>query len=313
VTTVAVLDDYQQVARGCADWSGLDVDFVPEHLSGAELVRRLAGREVVVAMRERTPFPAELFAALPDLKLLITTGMRNASIDLAAAAEHGVLVTGTRGMRPPTAELTWALILGLVRPIGVYDQELRSGGWQQTVGGDLSGRTLGVAGLGNQGKAVARVATAFGMDVIAWSPNLTEERAAEGGARLVSKQDLFGTADFVSLHLVLSGRTRGIVGEPELRAMRTESFLVNTSRAQLIDQDALRACVEGRWLAGVALDVYETEPLPAGHWLRGSPGTLLSPHMGYVSAANYRLFFTDAVDDITAYLAGEPIRVLSPR
>jgi phosphoglycerate dehydrogenase-like enzyme len=312
VTTVAVLDDYQGVAASCADWSGLDVDFVPEHLTGAALTERLAGREVVVAMRERTPFPAGVLAGLPDLRLLITTGMRNASIDLAAAAERGIVVCGTKGLRPPTAELTWALILGLVRPIGVYDAEIRSGGWQRTVGGDLAGRTLGLVGLGNQGKAVAAVAAAFGMELIAWSPNLTAERALSAGARLVTKHDLFARADIVSVHLVLSGRTCGVVGEAELRAMRPTSFLVNTARSALIDQAALKSCVDGGRLAGVALDVYDEEPLPVDHWLRSSTGTLLSPHMGYVSQANYSVFFTEAVEDIHAWAKGEPVRVLSP-
>lgn len=305
---VAVLDDYQQVAHGYADWSGLDVDFVGEHLTGTE---RLSGREVVVAMRERMPFTRDVLASLPELTLLITTGMRNASIDLAAAADLGVTVCGTRGLRTPTSELTWAMILGLIRPVGEYDATVRSGGWQRTVGGDLAGRTLGLVGLGNQGGAVGAVARAFGMDVIAWSPHLTEDRAAERGARLVTKEALFATADIVSLHLVLGAGTRGIVGEPELRAMRPDAYLVNTARAMLIDQQALRKAVEGRWLAGVALDVFDVEPLPADHWLRTAPGTLLSPHMGYVSDANYRLFFGDVVEDIVAYRAGAPVRVLT--
>jgi phosphoglycerate dehydrogenase-like enzyme len=311
VTRVAVLDDYQQVAAGYADWSGVDVDFVGAHLTGNTLVERLAGRDVVVAMRERTPFPREVLERLPDLRMLITTGMRNRSVDVAAAGELGVLVTGTRGLRTPTSELTWAMIMGLVRPVGRYDEEIRAGHWQRTVGGDLAGRTLGLVGVGNQGKAVAAVGAAFGMRVIAWSPHLTAERAAEGGAELVDRADLFAAADIVSLHMVLAPGTRGIVGEPELRAMRPESYLVNTSRALLIDQAALRAAIEGEWLAGVALDVFDIEPIPVDHWLLTAPRTLLSPHMGYVSDANYRTYFADVVGNIHAYRAGKPVRVLS--
>jgi phosphoglycerate dehydrogenase-like enzyme len=311
--TVAVLDDYQQVAAGYADWAGLPgvrVDFVAEHLTGDALTDRLADCQIVVAMRERTPFPREVLDRLPGLRMLVTTGMRNAAIDLAAAREHGVLVTGTRGLRSPTSELTWAMILGLLRPVGAYDQAVRSGGWQRDVGGDLAGRRLGLLGLGRQGSAVAAVGVAFGMDVIAWSPHLTAERAAESGARLVDRAELFGTADIVSLHLVLAAGTRGLVGEAELRAMRPDAYLVNTARAGLVDENALRAAIEDGRLAGVGLDVFDIEPLPPGHWLRTAPRTLLSPHMGYVSHANYRTFFTDAAENIAAYLGGAPIRPL---
>jgi phosphoglycerate dehydrogenase-like enzyme len=313
MTRVAVLDDHQCVAGAYADWSDLDADFVSEHLTGDALVSRLADREIVVAMRERTPFPRAVLARLPELRLLVTTGMRNASIDIPAATELGITVSGTRGLRTPTTELTWALIFGLIRPVGEYDTAMRAGGWQRTVGGDLAGRTLGLVGVGRQGSAVAAVGTAFGMDVIAWSPHLTPERAAESGVRAVSRSDLFAQADIVSLHLVLGQATRGIVGEPELRAMRPDAYLVNSARALLIDQAALRTAIEGRRLAGVALDVYDIEPLPADHWLRAARNTLLSPHMGYVSAANYRQFFTDAIDDIAAYRTGEPIRVIAPK
>jgi phosphoglycerate dehydrogenase-like enzyme len=308
---IAVLDDYQHAAAGAADWGSLadvEIDFVHEHLLGDALVERIAGAQVVVAMRERTPVTRDLLARLPALKMLITTGMRNASIDAAAVRERGVLFTGTRGQRSSTAELTWALILGLIRPVGGYDATIRSGGWQDSVGGDLAGRTLGVVGLGNQGAAVARVGLAFGMDVVAWSPNLTAERAAEHSVRLVSRADLFAGSDIVSLHLVLSDRTRGLVGAADLRSMRPDGYLVNTARAGLIDQAALRAAVEGGWLRGVALDVFDIEPLPADHWLRTSDRTLLSPHMGYVSAVSYAKYYGDAVENIAAYLAGAPIR-----
>jgi phosphoglycerate dehydrogenase-like enzyme len=313
---VAVLDDYQRVAAGYADWAGrlpgVDVDFVAEHLVGDALVERLAGTRVVVAMRERTPFPRDVLARLPRLRMLVTTGMRNASIDLVAAADLGVLVTGTGGIQTPTSELTWALIFGLIRPVGDYDATVRAGGWQDTVGGDLAGRTLGLVGLGRQGRAVAAVGAAFGMDVIAWSPHLTEERAGENGARLVAKASLFASADVVSVHMVLAETTRAIIGAPELRAMRPGALLVNTSRGPLIDQDALRMTIQSRRLGGVALDVFDIEPLPPDHWLLTAPRTLLSPHMGYVSDANYRIFFRDVVEDIAAYLAGQPVRVLTP-
>lgn len=310
MTKVAVLDDYQHVAAGYADWSGLDVDFVPVHLSGDALISRIADREIVVAMRERTPFPAAVLARLPSLRLLVTTGMRNASIDVAAARARGVVVSGTRGLRAPTSELTWALILGLVRPVGTYDEDVRAGVWQRMIGGDLAGRTLGLVGVGNQGKGVAAVGRAFGMRVVAWSPHLTAERAASAGVSLVGKGELFAASDIVSLHMVLADSTRGIVGEAELRSMKPDALLVNTSRALLIDQDALRLAVLGRWLAGVALDVFDVEPLPADHWLLTAPGTLLSPHMGYVSEGNYRVFFGDVVEDVRGFLAGSPVRVL---
>jgi phosphoglycerate dehydrogenase-like enzyme len=312
---VAVLDDYQRVAAGYADWAGLlpgvDVDFVSEHLTGDALVDRLAGCRVVVAMRERTPFPREVLARLPELKMLVTTGMRNASVDMAAAAELGVVVTGTGGIGTSTSEMTWALIFGLVRPVAAYDATIRAGGWQDTVGGDLAGRTLGLVGLGRLGRAVGAVGAALGMDLIAWSPHLTGERAAEAGARLVDKATLFASSDIVSVHMVLADTTRGIIGAPELAAMKPGALLVNTSRGPLIDEDALRATIEGGRLGGVALDVYDIEPLPADHWLRTAPNTLLSPHMGYVSDANYRVFFGDIVANIAAYLAGQPIRVLN--
>lgn len=310
---VAVLDDYQSAAAGAAGWGSLpdvDIDFVHDHLIGDALVERIADREIVVAMRERTPITRDLLARLPALKMLVTTGMRNASIDTAAVRERGVLLTGTGSQRQSTTELTWALILGLIRPVARYDATIRAGGWQDTVGGDLAGRTLGLVGLGRQGAAVAKVGLAFGMHVVAWSQNLTTEHATAHSARLVSRADLFAGSDIVSLHLVLSDRTRALIGHQDLRAMRPDAYLVNTSRAGLIDQTALRTAIEHGWLRGVALDVYDTEPLPPDHWLRTSERTLLSPHMGYVSTAGYTTFYTDAVENIAAYLAGTPIREL---
>ncbi|MFF4600701.1 D-2-hydroxyacid dehydrogenase family protein [Amycolatopsis sp. NPDC001319] len=309
---IAVLDDYQDAAAAHGAWDslGAEVDFVHEHLTGDDLVDRVADRDVLVCMRERTPIGRALLDRLPALRLVVTTGMRNASIDGAALAERGIPLCGTRAWIRSTTELTWALILGLVRPVLRDDRHVRSGGWQDSVGGDLAGRTLGVVGLGRQGSAVAAIALAFGMDVQAWSANLTAERAAEAGVTAVSKQELFETSDIVSLHLVLSERSRGVVGEPELRAMRRDAYLVNSARAALVDQDALRRALTEGWIRGAALDVFDTEPLPAGHWLRSAPRTLLSPHMGYVSEQGYRTFYGDAVEDIRAWADGTPIRVI---
>jgi phosphoglycerate dehydrogenase-like enzyme len=315
MTRVAVLDDYLQVAQDMAAWRELlpraEIVYFRDPLDGvAQAAEALREFEVVVAMRERTAFPAELLKQLPQLRLLVTTGMRNAAIDVSAAKEQGVTVCGTGAQGTSTAELTWALILALVRPVQLDDRHIRDGGWQRRLGGDLAGSTLGLVGLGRQGGRIARVAHAFDMNVIAWSPHLTPERAAEHGAECVSKHDVFARADVASVHLVLGDATRGIVGEPELRALGPASYLVNTARAALVDQAALRQALFGDWIAGAGLDVYETEPLPAGHWLRTAPRTLLSPHMGYVSGNGYRVFYGDAAEDIAAYLRGEPIRTL---
>jgi phosphoglycerate dehydrogenase-like enzyme len=263
-----------------------------------------------VAMRERTAFPQELLKQLPQLRLLVTTGMRNAAIDVSAAKELGITVCGTRAEGASTAELTWALILALLRPVQLDDAHVRAGGWQRQLGADLKGRTLGLVGLGRQGGRVARVAQAFDMNVVAWSPHLTPERAAEHGVQPVAKQEVFARADVVSVHLVLGDTTRGIVGAPELRALGQDSYLVNTARAALVDQAALREALFGHWIAGAGLDVYDVEPLPGDHWLRTAPRTILSPHMGYVSGNGYRIFYGDAVEDVAAYLKGEPIRTL---
>ncbi|HEX4788185.1 MAG TPA: D-2-hydroxyacid dehydrogenase family protein [Actinospica sp.] len=316
--TCAVLDDYQDAALRSADWSRLDgsvaVRTLREHLTDrAELVAALADCDIVVAMRERTRFDAELIGSLPRLRLLVTTGMRNAAIDLEAAAAHGVTVSGTAGSGRSTAELTWALILGLARHVAAENGALRGGGrWQSTVGRDLSGGTLGLLGLGRIGGQVARIGGAFGMDVLAWSRNLTAERAAEAGARLAgSKEELLAASDFVSIHLVLSERTRGLVGEAELRAMRPHAYLVNTSRAAIVDQTALLRALTANTIAGAGLDVFETEPLPADDPLRALPNVLATPHLGYVTEGNYRTFYTEAVEDIAAFLNGAPTRVLT--
>jgi phosphoglycerate dehydrogenase-like enzyme len=314
---VAVLDDYQGVAATMADWKGrlpgAEIQFFREHIGEPEaLVAALEPFEVVVAMRERTPFPREVLARLPRLRLLVTTGMYNVAIDVSAARDLGVVVAGTRGKAGGTSELAWALILGLVRNVAADDARIRAGRWQESVGLDLDGRTLGVVGLGRLGARVARVGSAFGMDVVAWSPNLTEERAAEHGVRLVTRTELFGSADIVTVHMVLSDRSRGLVGEDDLRSMKPSAFLVNTSRAGLVDEGALARALEEGWIAGAALDVFEREPLPADHWLRGAPRTLLSPHMGYVTEDTYRVFYEDAVEDIAAFLNDSPVRTLSP-
>jgi phosphoglycerate dehydrogenase-like enzyme len=316
---IAVLDDYQGFAAGAADWAGrlpgAAVEFFGRHIGDEdELVAALEPFDVVVAMRERTPFPRAVLERLPRLRLLVTTGMRNAAVDLGAAADAGVTVCGTRGHAPATPELTWALILGLLRDVAGNDARIRAGQWQGPVGQDVAGEILGVVGLGRLGGQVARIGAAFGMEVVAWSPNLTAERAAEHGARLVAKAELFATAKVVTLHLVLGDRSRGVVAEPELSAMREDAYLVNTSRFGLLDSGALRrALTEGSRPAGVALDVYDTEPLPADHWIRTAPRTLLSPHMGYVTQASYRVFYGDAVEDIAAFAAGgELVRSLTP-
>ncbi|MFI0215753.1 D-2-hydroxyacid dehydrogenase family protein [Streptomyces lydicus] len=313
----AVLDDYQGVALSMADWSPLadavDVRTLRQPFrSEDEVVAAIGDCEIVVVMRERTPFPASLLARLPRLRLLITSGMRNAAIDLDAAARHGVTVCGTASNTEPPVELTWALILGLARNVVTENTALRAGGpWQSTLGADLHGRTLGLLGLGKIGTRVARIGLAFGMDVVAWSRNLTPERAAEAGVRATAtKEELLESSDFASVHLVLGERTRGLLGADELRRMRPTSYLINTSRAAIVDQPALLQALRENWIAGAGLDVFEQEPLPADHPLRTLPNVLALPHLGYVTRRNYEGYFQQAVEDITAFLAGTPIRQL---
>ncbi|MEU9486441.1 D-2-hydroxyacid dehydrogenase family protein [Streptomyces decoyicus] len=313
----AVLDDYQDVALSLADWSALagavDVRTLRQPFrSEDEVVAAIGDCEIVVAMRERTPFPASLLARLPRLRLLITSGMRNAAIDLEAAARHGVTVCGTASSTEPPVELTWALILGLARNVVTESAAMRVGGpWQSTVGADLHGRTLGLLGLGKIGIRVARIGQAFGMNVTAWSQNLTAEHAAEEGVHAAAtKDELLETSDFVSVHLVLSDRTRGLLGADELRRMRPTAYLVNTSRAAIVDQPALLRALRENWIAGAGLDVFDHEPLPADHPLRTLPNVLALPHLGYVTRRNYEGYFQQAVEDITAFLAGNPIRQL---
>jgi phosphoglycerate dehydrogenase-like enzyme len=313
---IAVLDDYQQVARNYADWSvlpqGSEVQFFSDHVSNEdELTARLASFDVIVAMRERTPFPRSLLARLPALRLLVTTGLRNAAIDVRAAAELGVAVSGTEGLPYPTAELTWSLILGLSRHIAVEDRAVRSGRWQTSVGLGLQGKTLSLLGLGRLGTQVARIGQAFGMRVVAWSPNLTQERADAAGVQRVERNELFRQADVLSIHLVLSERTRGLVGEPELGLLRKTALLVNTSRGPIVDEPALIATLSAGAISGAALDVFDVEPLPANHPFLRLENTLLTPHLGYVTHETYQLFYAQALDDILGYLKGEPRRVIA--
>ncbi|MFJ8472614.1 D-2-hydroxyacid dehydrogenase family protein [Kitasatospora sp. NPDC094011] len=313
----AVLDDFQGVATSYADWSPVAdrvelTVFREHHRSEDELAAALAEFDIVVTLRERVPFPATLFARLPRLRLLVASGMRNSVIDLAAAAAHGVTVCGTASSGTPPVELTWALLLGLARGLVQESTALREGGpWQSTVGADLHGRTLGLLGLGRIGGLVARVGLAFGMDVLAWSRSLTDGRAAEAGVRrAVDKEELLRESDFVSIHLASNADTRGLIGAAELALMKPGAYLVNTSRAAIVDQDALLAALTAGRIAGAALDVFDTEPLPADHPLRRAPRLLATPHLGYVSQDNYRRYFGEAVEDIAAFLKGEPIRRL---
>jgi phosphoglycerate dehydrogenase-like enzyme len=314
---VVVLDDYQQVALECGPWQRLaarcDVRTLGEHIGETDaLAAALAGVPVVVAMRERTPFDAERLARLPDLRLLVTTGIANAAIDLDAAAANGVVVCGTRGRGTHTVELTWGLILALLRSIPQEDARIRAGGWQRTLGTELRGATLGLVGLGRLGSAMVPVAGAFGMDVIAWSQNLDAGRAAEAGAEAVAKDELFARADVVSIHYKLSARSAGIVGAAEIGAMRPTAYLVNTSRGPLVDTAALLRALHDGAIAGAALDVYDREPLPADDPLRPAPRTVLTPHLGYVTRENYDVFFADVVADIEAWLDGRAERRLTP-
>src|SRR5690349_8115912 len=289
---VAVLDDYQGVALSYGDWGDLDVEVFTDHLPGDdEVVARLGPFDVVVAMRERTPFTRARLERLENLKLLVTTGMRNASIDLEAAREQGVAVCGTGSLGPPTAELAWGLILALTRHIPAEDARMRAGGWQHTVGPELAGRTLGLVGLGRLGARMAKIARAFEMETIAWSQNLTPERAAEAGAEAVAKEELFRRADIVSIHLVLSDRSRGLVAVEELALMKPTAYLVNTSRGPIVDEAALLDALHSGRIAGAGIDVYDTEPLPPQHPLRFAPNTVLTPHIGYVTTGAYEVFY----------------------
>ena len=310
---IGILDDYQDVARSLADWASLEADvevFTAPFMDGDEVVKRLPDFDVLVAMRERTRFPAEVLSHLLSLKLLVSTGTVNSAIDVAAARELGIVVSGTGYFSYPTAELTWALILAAARKLPQQVQSMRTGGWQLGLGTSVRGLTLGVLGLGNVGEQVAAIGHAFGMRVIAWSENLTAERAAEHKVTAVPREQLFAEADVLSIHMVLSQRSRGMVGASELAMMKPTSILVNTSRGPIVDEGALVDALRRHVISCAAIDVYETEPLPADHPLRSLDSALLTPHIGYVSQQLYSVFYRDAVEDIAAFIAGSPVRVI---
>jgi len=317
VARVALLDDYQGVALGMADWkslpAGTEVTVFKDHLADESAVaKRLADFDIVMALRERTPFPRSLLERLPKLKLLITAGMRNASIDMKAAADRGVVVCGTAGLPYPTAELAWGLILSLMRHIPAEDRATREGKWQTSLGLGLNGKTFGALGLGTLGSRAARVGRAFEMEVLAWSQNLTAERAKEVGATLVTKDELLARSDIVSIHLVLGDRTRGLIGARELGLMKRSAYLINTSRGPIVDEAALIRALGDGTIAGAGLDVFDEEPLPLDHPFRRLPNIAITPHLGYVTAETYRIFYGHALEDIKAYLDGSPVRVIKP-
>ena len=313
----AILDDYQNVVLKIADWSKVkgDVEFkvFNEHLGGPDkVIAALQGFQIVVAMRERTGFPKQVIEALPDLKLLITTGMRNASIDTEAAKARGVTVCGTGSFGSPTSGIAIGLMLELTRHIGYENARLHSGAtWQTTIGPDLEGMTLGILGLGKLGIRTANIAKAFGMKVIAWSQNLTPEKCQEAGVGYVSKDDLFRQSDFITIHVVLSQRSRGLVGAKEIGLMKPTAFIINTSRGPIIDEAALLAALRDKKIAGAGLDIFDIEPLPLDHPLRKMDNVVLTPHLGYVSEQNYRNYFAGVAEDIRGFLDGKPVRVMT--
>jgi phosphoglycerate dehydrogenase-like enzyme len=314
---VAILDDYQGVASQMADWSqlppGTELQFFQEHLADEDkLAERLKSFQVVMGMRERTPFPRSLLERLPELRLLITTGGRNASFDVAAATELGIVVCGTGGAGEGPTELTWGLIIGLLRQIPQEDQLTRQGKWGATVGIGLKNKTIGLVGLGHIGSRVARVANAFDMNVIAWSQNLTAQRSRECQVTLVDKDTLFRDSDIVSIHVRLSDRTRGLVGARELGLMKPTAYLINISRGPIVDEAALIDALRRQAIAGAGIDTFDIEPLPSEHPILKLPNTVLTPHVGYVTEEGYRAFYSGVVEDIRAFASGEPIRVVNP-
>ncbi|MBX8495510.1 D-2-hydroxyacid dehydrogenase family protein [Pseudomonas cichorii] len=315
-TSIAVIDDWQDVARDVVDWSVLapigEVSFLHDFPADtATMAQRLQGFEIICVMRERTLFDEALLSQLPRLKLLVTGGMRNAAIDIKAAKRLGIEVCGTESYKHAAPELTWALIMGVTRNLVAEANSLRDGKWQIGLGSDLHGKTLGILGLGSIGKWIARYGQAFGMNVIAWSQNLTAEAAAESGVTYVSKQELFEQADVLSVHLVLSDRSRGLVDAQALGWMKPTAYIVNSSRGPIIDEAALIATLQQRRIAGAALDVFDIEPLPAEHPFRTLDNVLATPHIGYVTENNYRTFFSQMIEDIQAWHAGSPIRVFA--
>ncbi len=304
---IAILDDYQNIALKIADWSVISkqaqITVFNDHMADtAELVKRLLPFSVICVMRERTPLNREILAQLPNLKLIISTGKRNASLDTEACKELGIEVAMTDYVESGAPELTWALLMALARKVVTENGNVRSGGWQTTIGVDLRGKTMGIVGLGRIGSQIAAFAKVFGMKVIAWSENLTEERAHRAGAELVTKERLFKAADFVSVHLVLSDRSRGTIGATELEWMKPTAFLINTSRGPLIDEKALIDVLSKNRIAGAALDVYDTEPLPEDHPLRTLDNVLCTPHIGYVTEDTYKVFYGDTVKAIEAWV-----------
>lgn len=313
---LAILDDYQGTAKDLANWSelasGTEVEFFQDHIVDEDkLVERLKDFDIVQGMRERTPFTRSLLSRLPKLRLLITTGRRNASFDMAAASELGITVCGTNGAGEGPTELTWGLILAMLRHIPEEEQRSRDGSWGTTVGIGVKGKTLGLMGLGHIGSLVARVATAFDMNIIAWSQNLTAERAKECGATLVDKETLFKESDILSVHLVLSDRSRGLVGASDLALMKPSAYLVNISRGPIIDEKALIDVLERRAIAGAALDTFDVEPLPKDHPLFKTPNTLICPHLGYVIDETYQAFYAGVIENVRAFTSGEPVRTIN--
>ena len=314
---LAIIDDYEKAALTSADWGRLQgkvrVEVFSDHLDDeAAIAERLADFEIVFLMRERTPFRPSLFARLPKLEHVITSGKRNASIDLDAARDHGVIVSGTPILPYPAAEHAWALMLALAKRIPQDDQRMRNGRWGEGLNLGLRGKTLGVIGLGKLGSQVATVGLAFGMDVIAWSANLTAERCAQVGVRLASKDELLSSADFITIHLVLGDRSRGLIGADELRLMKPSAYLINTSRGPIVDAKALVEALQSGGIAGAGLDVFETEPLAKDHPLRALPNTVLTPHQGYVTQENFQIFYDTAIANILSWLDGAPGNVLNP-
>ncbi len=305
---IAILDDYQNVAAKCADWSPLavcaELTFFNDHVSDADaLVSRLAPFDIICVMRERTPLTAEIIGRLPALKLIASTGPRNASIDIGAARARGIEIVNTGYNSYPTIELTWGLILASARHLVTEAQGVRAGMWQKTLGVGLHGKTLGIVGLGRVGAGVARVGLAFGMKVIAWSQNLTSDKASEHGVALATKEELFRTSDIVSVHVILSDRTRGLVGKPEIDLMKSSALLVNTSRGPIVDESGLIEALQGKRIAGAAVDVFDREPLSPEHPFRSLPNVLATPHIGYVADDLYRTFYQDTVSNIASWIA----------
>ncbi|HEY2757628.1 MAG TPA: D-2-hydroxyacid dehydrogenase family protein [Pseudolabrys sp.] len=314
----AILDDYQNVAVGYADWSPIATDveikvFDKPFSSQDETIKALQGFAIVVGMRERTAFPRKVIEALPDLKLLITTGAKNNSFDIKAASERGVTVCGTGAVGNPTTGIAFGLMLELTRRIGFENARLKAGApWQVTIGQDLEGLTLGIVGVGKLGQRVANVGKAFGMKVIGWSQNLTPEKAKEAGVDYASREDLFRNADFVTIHYQLSDRSRGLINSDDIGRMKKTAYLINTARAPIVDQAVLLKALQDKTIAGAGLDVFEVEPLPLDHPYRKLDNVVITPHLGYVSEQNYRKYFPDIVEDIRAFLDGKPVRVIAP-